>query len=554
MGKGSSQWNDKKLGIFGGTSEGRLLAEFCQQKGIPALVSVATPYGSQMLKQDEFLQVRQGRMDSREMCRWMKDNGFACVVDATHPYAREASENIRHACREAQIPYHRLVRSQDTEECQAEAEGRRRIKWVGSAEEAACFLEQEFLQNPERTALITTGSKELNRFASIQQAGERLYARVLPSAEGIQACLDAGLKGKHVIAMQGPFSYEMNLAMLRSTGASYLITKESGRAGGFQEKVEAALDAGCQPVVIGRPVEEQGKSLPEMESWLEEMFWKTQQEEAGEGKDPEAGTVLEPGTVLERGTILEPGNGLEAGTVLEEENDLEGREITLIGIGMGSLGQMTLDGIQALWNSDAILGASRMVESGLEMVKQLTAMGLFEKEGRKTDEKKAARKLCITYRPEEMIDWLDQHPRIRKPVVLYSGDTGFFSGAEGLARIAAKSPGRYTCRILPGISSMAYFAARLGRSWEKAAVVSLHGRADDAGWDLSDGRERFLLLDGPQKLQAVCRRLVSSGQSEARIWIGERLSYEEERIISGTAKELENAEFDRLAVAWIVPA
>lgn len=507
--------NNIKLGIFGGTSEGRLLAEFCQQQRIPAVVSVATEYGSQLLKEGAGLKVHTGRMERQEMCRWIKDNGFVHVVDATHPYAKEASENIKWACEAAGIPYHRLVRSGngETDRTQEDLKKRRteeEIHWVSTVEEAADFLSMEFLKYPERTALITTGSKELYRFAAIEQAEERLYARVLPSIEGIKACLDAGLKGKHVIAMQGPFSYEMNLAMLQSTGASYLITKESGRAGGFQEKADAALAAGCQLVVIGRPVQEQGMSLSEMEGWLKDTFLRAVPDQA------------------------ERGSGSEE------------REITLIGIGMGSLGQMTFDGIWALWNSDAILGASRMVESGKAMLKQLAAMGFGRAE-------EALKSFCVTYRPEEMIAWLDDHPKVKHPVILYSGDVGFYSGAERFAEIVSRRPCQYRCRMLPGISSMAYFAARLGRSWDQAVVVSLHGREDHESWDLADGRDRFLLLDGPQKFHEVCRRLMEQGQSEARIWIGERLSYKEERIFSGTPGELVDGEFGRLSVAWIVP-
>lgn len=534
-GKGNEEMkeNPVKLGIFGGTSEGRLLAEFCQQQGIPAVVSVATEYGSQLLKEDAGLKVHIGRMERQEMCRWIKDNGFVHVVDATHPYAKEASENIKWACEAAGIPYHRLVRSGNGETDRPQEDLKKRkteeeIHWVSTVEEAADFLSMEFLKYPKRTALITTGSKELYRFAAIEQAEERLYARVLPSIEGIQACLDAGLTGKHVIAMQGPFSYEMNLAMLQSTGASYLITKESGKAGGFQEKADAALAAGCQLVVIGRPVQEQGMSLSEMEGWLQDAFLRAAPDQA------------------------ERGSGSEE------------REITLIGIGMGSLGQMTFDGILALWNSDAILGASRMVESGRAMLEQLAAIGFGreeeahngqEKTGSKPDNRgEALKSFCVTYRPEEMIAWLDDHPKVKHPIILYSGDVGFYSGAEQFAEMVSRRPCRYRCRMLPGISSMAYFAARLGRSWDQAVVVSLHGREDHENWDLADGRDRFLLLDGPQKLQEVCRRLMEQGQSEARIWIGERLSYPEERIFSGTPGELADRVFGRLSVAWIAPA
>ena len=101
---------DRKLGIFGGTTEGRLLAETCTACRIPALVSVATEYGRGLLGESPFLTVHTGRMDEETMTRWMEDNGLTDVIDATHPYAREASDNIRKACARSGASYHRLVR------------------------------------------------------------------------------------------------------------------------------------------------------------------------------------------------------------------------------------------------------------------------------------------------------------------------------------------------------------------------------------------------------------------------------------------------------------
>ena len=111
--------------------------------------------------------------------------------------------------------------------------------------------------------------------------------------------------------------------------------------------------------------------------------------------------------------------------------------------------------------------------------------------------------------------------------------------------------------MIPGISSLAYFGGRLGRSWEHVKTVSLHGRkledTEEEEWSFQDKRERFLLLDGTKKLYEVCRILKEQGQAQARIWIGERLSYEDERIFCGTPDQLLKAEIDSLSVAWIIP-
>ena len=127
-----------------------------------------------------------------------------------------------------------------------------------SAGEAA-----DYLSCAEGNILLTTGSRELEAFSHIRNFKERVFARVLPDQGALAACEKAGLAGRQIIAMQGPFSVEMNLALLAMTGARYLVTKESGAAGGFQEKIEAAHKAGVKVVAIGRPVKPEGFTAEE---------------------------------------------------------------------------------------------------------------------------------------------------------------------------------------------------------------------------------------------------------------------------------------------------
>ena len=395
----------EKLWIFGGTWEGRQLAEFCQERGFLAVISVATPYGARLLREDQYLTVHAGRMDGQAMCRWIKENQIRQVIDATHPFALQASENIREACKALRVSYQRLLREesqyQGKEQGKEQDNGRGggsssgdslkgEIFWVGSVEEAAIFLERELACHQERKALLTTGSKELFSFARIKEGADRLYARVLPSPEGLKACREAGILESHIIGMQGPFSYQMNFAILRHTQAFYLVTKESGRPGGFQEKVDAALDLGCQVIVVGRPKREQGKSLAEIKEQLEKE-WKGQEKPAGSEKDSKSGSKGES----------------------KGESKVK-REILLVGMGMGALGSITWEGIEAILGSDGLLGAARMVKD---------AMAIREGEGRKEG------LTCITYHPQEMLAWLERHPEVKRPVVLYSGDPGFYSGA-----------------------------------------------------------------------------------------------------------------------------
>ena len=96
------------------------------------------------------------------------------------------------------------------------------------------------MEGTEGNVLLTTGSKELKVFTEIPSYRDRLYARVLSLPSVVETCSEYGFEGKHLIAMQGPFSREMNEAMLRQYQCSYLVTKDSGKAGGFEEKIQAA--------------------------------------------------------------------------------------------------------------------------------------------------------------------------------------------------------------------------------------------------------------------------------------------------------------------------
>ena len=118
----------------------------------------------------------------------------------------------------------------------------------------------EYLKDTAGNILIATGSKELNLYTAIDGYRDRCFARVLSTAEAVEESVKLGFQGRHLIAMQGPFSREMNLALLRQTGAEYFVTKESGKAGGFEEKLMAAEEAGAVLVVVGRP-EENGERV-----------------------------------------------------------------------------------------------------------------------------------------------------------------------------------------------------------------------------------------------------------------------------------------------------
>lgn len=464
--------------IFGGTTEGRLLAEHCKQQKIAAYVSVVSGYGADLLPESESVHVISGRMTAADMEAFMTRESIRAVFDATHPYAGEATRNIREACGRAGVPYVRVTR-----EPAAEKAGDRRdraasqVVYLNSASDVV-----RYLTDREGDVLVTTGSKELAAFTALPGYEDRLYVRVLPSCVAIRACEDIGIKGKHIIAMQGPFSEELNRAMLKQLGVRYLVTKEAGAAGGFLEKLSAAEALSVTSVVIGRPTEE---------------------------KD---------------------GISLEAAKMLLTSSK---RKISLIGTGMGGMGQMTLAAAKALKQCDVLFGARRMTEAAETL--GAPADGIVR---------------VPIYGNREILEWLESHSEYRNAGILYSGDTGFYSGASGMAAMLSREPycDIYDFCIYPGITSVSYLCAKVGRSWEHVKLISLHGRDCDAALALSQNPAVFTLLGGEHTVTELCEQLLRHGLSDVRMTVGERLSYPDERIVTGTPKQLAAMEFTSLAV------
>lgn len=347
-----------KILLFAGTTEGRHMAEFLNRHRLSAVVCAATEYGKCQILPGEYLDVRSERLNADEMVRLIQEEQICLVIDATHPYAVLVSENIRNACEQTETEYLRLLRPSGEigEDCIL----------VDSVADAV-----EWLKASGERALVTTGSKELAAFTEIPNYRERIFARVLPTPSVVAHCAELGFDAGHLIAMQGPFSLEMNLAMLRQTGAKVLVTKESGKNGGFDEKVQAAREAGARILVIGRPSAETGKSETELCALLAERY------------------------------------GLEIR-----------QEVTIAGIGMGNPENMTVEVQKAIREADVLIGAGRMLEAARKQLGTAADKPCFD-----------------AYQPEAIREFLDRHPEYGRAVLLQSGDTGFFSGAKRLFQV-----------------------------------------------------------------------------------------------------------------------
>lgn len=237
-----------KVWLFGGTTEGRLLAEWLTAQGIEHQVAVATDYGKSLLPDSP---VEVGRLGQEEMERGLTQ-GFTHVVDATHPYATQVTAFLRQACQQQNVPYLRLLRPLGTEG-----------NWhsVANTQEAVAKLHEM-----DGNILLTTGAKELPAYASL---ATRCFPRVLPMISSLESCAKAGIPPKQIICMQGPFTLETNCALLRQYQIKILVSKFTGTEGGFAEKIQAAEQCGCQSLVISVPTQETGLDLEAMKAKLQ---------------------------------------------------------------------------------------------------------------------------------------------------------------------------------------------------------------------------------------------------------------------------------------------
>ena len=238
-----------RLLVFGGTTEGTELARQLPSLGWQVTICVATAYGAELL-QGCAVEVRTGRLDEEAMTALMGE-GYCAVIDATHPYAVEVTRTVRAAAKNVGLPFIRLLR-EDTS-----IEG----DWilVPTAQAAA-----ELLQRRSGNILLTTGSKDLAVYTALPDYRKRIWVRILASEASLHQALGLGYPARHIVAMHGPFSAELNTALLRQFDIRTMVTKRSGISGGFAEKVQAARETGVELVVIDRPKQEQGKSLEEV--------------------------------------------------------------------------------------------------------------------------------------------------------------------------------------------------------------------------------------------------------------------------------------------------
>ncbi len=203
--------------------------------------------------------------------------------------------------------------------------------------------------------------------------------------------------------------------------------------------------------------------------------------------------------------------------------------VSLLGIGCDAGKQLTAEAAAALQAAELILGAERV----LAVLPTLP--------GKKQAE----------YRAEKLLSLL-QESGCERACVVFSGDTGFYSGAARLLPLLQQTG--LDAEVLPAVASLQTMAARLGMAWQEWKLCSAHGRDCDVLHAVMCGRPCFFLTDGTRSPSAICRELTEAGLGTLEACVGENLACPEERIVKGTAEQLAEQSFAALSVLWTAAA
>lgn len=242
------------IAVFSGTKDGRTLIHQLVDLGFEVVAFTATEYGEQLIKKRKNLTVHWGKLDAIQMKKMLSSYPVNGVVDATHPYAENASLTIIKSAEACDIPYFRYERKlyEDTT-----------IKGFDNYD-----LIIDYLMKTQGNILLTIGSNHMDIFIS-RLSRERLYFRVLPTSSVLKKCEDLGMQPKQLIAVQGPFSKALNAAIYEAYDIRYMVTKNSGQEGGVAEKIESAKENGVEILMLNRPKIDYPKVYHDMEPLIE---------------------------------------------------------------------------------------------------------------------------------------------------------------------------------------------------------------------------------------------------------------------------------------------
>lgn len=205
------------------------------------------------------------------------------------------------------------------------------------------------------------------------------------------------------------------------------------------------------------------------------------------------------------------------------------RKVTIIGAGPGNPDLLSRAALDAIDIADVVIGAHRAL-AGIDVPPDVV--------------------ICELVKTADIVAELTDAASWQRAVVVMTGDVGLFSGARRLVE-ALSGDAQVDVRVIPGISSASYLAARLARPWQDWRFRSAHGVACDIAAEAERAGELFLVTSGGEDPSRLSGVLVQAGFGDARVTVAERLSYPDERITCATASEIAGQTFDDLNVMLI---
>lgn len=244
--------------VVAGTKDARLITEKLLEQGYKnILVSTATEYGGKLLA-DKNITIVDKRLDFEDMKRLISEKNIELIIDASHPYAVNVSNNVIKSAEELDVRYIRFERKM--------------LDYTGALkfqtlDDLKRYIKENYSQ---KNILSTMGSNNLEEIKEISEQNN-LYIRILPTLASIDKAEKIGFLPNKIIAVQGPVSKNMNKVILEDYNVDVLITKESGETGGELEKIEACQETKVQVLVLQRPKIEYPECFYNIDSLLEKL-------------------------------------------------------------------------------------------------------------------------------------------------------------------------------------------------------------------------------------------------------------------------------------------
>jgi precorrin-6A/cobalt-precorrin-6A reductase len=247
------------IALFSGTSEGKKIIKELDKINLSTLVFTATGYGSSLIFKSKNISINSGPLSKDQIKKVFQERQIKKILDATHPYAENISKNLIEVSEEMNLPYYRYERKEYS------VDKSKNVEIFSNYDEIIKYLNKK-----RGNIMLTIGSKNLRKFVLGIQVN-RLYIRILPLPELIQDALDYGINLKNIVGMQGPFSKDVNKALIKDFKIKYMVTKNSGKEGGLGEKINAAEETGVKIIILDKPKVDYPNKYENIEKIIEKV-------------------------------------------------------------------------------------------------------------------------------------------------------------------------------------------------------------------------------------------------------------------------------------------